>query len=42
MMNGWIVKLLTICNEVYCIGGWLYEGGGGGRWGTGGKGVGNK
>ena len=36
-MKGWIVKLLTICNEVYCIGGWLYggwkariQGGGGG------------
>ena len=20
-MKGWIVKLLTICNEVYCMGG---------------------
>ena len=28
-MKGWIVKLLTICNEVYCMGGWLYGGGGG-------------
>ena len=33
-MKGWIVKLLTICNEVYCMGG--------GLWGTGGKGIGNK
>ena len=41
MMNGWIVKLLTICNEVYCMGVAVW-GGGCGRWGTGGKGVGNK
>ena len=33
-MKEWIVKLLTICNAVYCMGG--------GLWGTGGKGVGNK
>ena len=36
MMNGWIVKLLTICNEVYCMGGGCM---GGGRWGTGGRGL---
>ena len=44
-MKGWIVKLLMICNEVYCMGG---GGGcmGAGLWGTGGggggEGVGNK
>ena len=35
-MKGWIVKLLTICNEVYCTGGGCM---GGGLEGTGGKGV---
>ena len=37
-MKGWIVKLLTICNEVYCMGG---GGGcmGGGLWGLGGRGL---
>ena len=36
-MTGWIVKLLTIRNEVYCLGGGCM---GGGLEGTGGKGVG--
>ena len=38
MMNGWIVKLLTICNEVYCMGVavWGVVGGGLGDWGEGG------
>ena len=39
MMNGWIVKLLTICNEVYCMGVAVWGGGGGwsvGDWGEGG------
>ena len=35
-MTGWIVKLLTIRNEVYCLGGGCM---GGGLEGTGGKGV---
>ena len=39
-MKGWIVKLLTICNEVYCMGGMTVWGGGGGEfvgdWGEGG------
>ena len=42
-MKGWIVKLLTICNEVYCLGGGcMGVVCGGGLWGTGGKEVGNK
>ena len=35
-MKRWIVKLLTIRNEVYCLGGGCM---GGGLEGTGGKGV---
>ena len=35
-MTGWIVKLLTNRNEVYCLGGGCM---GGGLEGTGGKGV---
>ena len=40
-MKGWIVKLLTICNEVYCMwgGGGGVAGMGGGLWGTGGRGL---
>ena len=42
-MKGWIVKLLTIRNEVYCVlgggggggGGWLYGGWYVGDWGEG-------
>ena len=32
-MKGWIVKLLTICNEVYCMGGGAVWGWCVGEWG---------
>ena len=39
-MTGWIVKLLTIRNEVYCLGGGCMGGGGGG--GVGWRGLGSQ
>ena len=39
MTKGWIVKLLTICNEVYCLGVAVW---GGGLEGLGGRDGGKK